>query len=139
MTNIVHIDISGCTSIEADVFMDCIIYVMQLKRFIMIPHHQFTEADLVSGISRLKTIKYLDMGKCPELAFSSVVWIILNLPCVEKINFDPKNPQGDVEDWRIVLINLRSVHFGHNVRVCMPYYANHWRVPLDEEEETTTE
>ena len=84
---------------------------------------------------RLEQVKYADLQGCCDLSFNTVYCILVELTDIRNINFDPKDSVADVSYWEMLLRTFTRVHFGHNVRCAMPFYANTWRIPNSDESE----
>ena len=128
LTHIQHIDISGCRYIDPGIFVDCLVFVNRLAKLQMNGCLQFKEVHFIRMLPLMGNLKYCDISGCTELSFDAAYWLLSHMKAILMINFDPKNPVEDVDYWEILLRTFTWVHFGHNVRVCMPHYGNDWRI-----------
>ena len=129
LTNISEINIAGCRFIDAELFGDTIVYCKVLCKLDMQSCNQFSESHFVRFLPKMQELQYLDLAKCCNIGFEAVLWIIQETTKLESINFDPNKPVDDMDMWKIMLTHFRRIHFGHNVRCCMPHYGNVWRIP----------
>ena len=139
LNTISEIDISGCRSIDANEFTDCVLYCKKLEKLTMTSCTQFSEGHFLQFLPRLTNLYLIDLARCQEIAFVGSFFIVQSIESIRYFNFEPKNPQEDVSDWELLLRNIRRVHFGHNVMVCMPHYGNHWRIEYESEEDVNEE
>ena len=129
LREIAEIDVSGCRSIDSDLFVDCIIFCENLKKIEMRSCWQFEENDFVKMLPKMRKLSYVDIAKCCKITSVSALYIAASMCQVLWLNFDPKDAKSNVSDWEILLRNFPEIHFGHNVRVHMPFYGNNWRIP----------
>ena len=90
---------------------------------------QFSELHFVQVANYLPHLRYLDIHSSTLISFDTALTIIVGLSSIMSINFDPKNAKLDVEYWKEMLRTFSNIHFGHNVRVSMPYYGNMLCIP----------
>ena len=137
LNHISEINVSGCCFLDADLFVDTIVYCEVLCKLDMANCGQFSAIHLIRMLPKLNNLKYLDFARCCEIGFHAIYWILEETTNLNMINFDPKNPVGDVDMWEQLLRHFKDVHFGHNIRCCMPHYANYWRIPYLSDENNT--
>ena len=129
MWNIRHLDVSGCTSIDPDLFSECVVSCKNLQELDMISCPQFNEMHLVKMSPNMQNVCYLDVQSCNEMSFDAIFSIIMEMQHLLCINFDPKNPVCDILYWELLLWHFKNIQFGHSVRCKMPHYGNWWRIP----------
>ena len=134
LTDISHLDFSGCRSIDGDLMADCLVFCQGLQKLEMANCRQFSEKHFSIMLPKLQSLKYADFASCAEISFTGAFWIISEMPNLLCINFDPLNATSDVFDWEVLLRHFTLVNFGHNVRCQMPFYANYWRISQQEED-----
>ena len=135
LNNITQLNINGCRFIDADLFVDCIILVQNLQKLEMTCCVQFNEMHFLRMLPKLPKLSYVDLAKSSEISIDVAVCIMTDMNNLMFINFDPKKAKEHVGFWESLLRVLKHVHFGHNVRVCMPHYGNYWHMPQGSDDE----
>ena len=134
LSNISEINVHGCQFIDPNLFVDTIVYCEFLCKLDMENCNQFSELNLVTFLPKMKELKSVNLARCCNLGFDSVLWIINETRKLELINFDPKDALKDVKMWELLLRHFLNIQFGHNVRCCMPHYGNEWRIPYSSDD-----
>ena len=136
LTNIQEIDVHGCRFLDPNLFVDRIVFVRNLKKLIMRSCTQFNEMHFIKMLLELLHLLYVDLASCQQISFDVALCLTSELPQLMFINFEPKNSKEDVCYWEMLLRTFNKVHFGHNVRVCMPHYGNIWRLPHSSDDDS---
>ena len=129
MKDIREIDISGCSAIPTLNFIDCIGACQNLKILKMKACMQFTELHLMQMLPQLKRLNYLCLEECQEISFPVAFWIVSSLPQLLNIDFEPKNREIELKDWKRFFHTFFRVQFGIAFRRILPNYGLYVRLP----------
>ena len=62
--NLQELDISGCNSIDPEMFIDCLVACKFLKKLVMVRCTQFTQHQVVKMVQNIRAVTYLDASEC---------------------------------------------------------------------------
>ena len=135
LRDIAELDISGCVSIPALDFIDCVVACSNLKLLNMRGCKQFADLHLMQMIPKLSNLGSLCLEECQEIGFPVAFWILSSLPNLFMIDFEPRNPEVEIKDWRRLFHTFFRVHFRVSFRHMFPNYGDYVRWDGDKEEE----
>ena len=83
--------ISGCTFIDAEEFVDCVINCRNLQKLEMIAFTQFDGMHIVTMSEHMPKLAYLDIEKSCLMTFDAVLTVVINMTNLLWLNFNPKD------------------------------------------------
>ena len=126
---ITEIDISGCSQITPDIFVDCIASCMHLIKFNLRGCTQFTEKMLQKMLTQLNFLKYVDCTFCEHVTFATAYNIVSALPHLLIINLEPRFPGPEINDWKRLIVTFNKVQFGVSIISMFHNYGMSFRTP----------
>ena len=118
-----ELDISGCTDIDATLFVDCIGACKDLKKLCMSSCKQFTQYHILKFVSTVPKLSYFEFANTSEISYCNALAILGNLHMLESINFDPMDIANNVQAFRNLMRIFRKVNFGVNIVKHYPLYG----------------
>ena len=112
ISNLIDLDVSGCTSINTQEFSEMVVACCNLERISLKGCIQFTQMSMLNIISRLPRLRSVDLEGCSEFHMQVAYWMISSLNNLEVINFEPANPVSDIVDWKRLFQKFVMVNFG---------------------------
>ena len=114
--NVINMDISGCDTLTANDFVDCIGFLRHLEIIRLDRCSQFTEYHFIKMFTQLKQLKIVSMLKCQQIPFTPMYTICCSLQNLQYIDFEPKNIKIEERDWKKLCSIFLNVTFGSNFR-----------------------
>ena len=121
------LDISACLNMDHSLFVDCINSCLNLNEFTMIGCNNFTVSQMVKMFTHLTKLQSVDCTQATPLMFCDAYTIISSLPALRIINFEPKNTDIELQDWKRLVAIFLNVQFGHSVMRIFPKYGQELR------------
>ena len=131
MTTLSKLDISGCTSIDSCLFIDCVQYCQQLQEISLRACTNFTDKQIVRILINLKHLEIVDCTNTVPMLFCNVYTIVCSLSNLRRINMEPRNEVFELTDWKKIVSTFLNVSFGHSIMRILPEYGRYLRVPYD--------
>ena len=122
-----HLDISGCTNIDATLFVDCIPQCKDLIQIEMVGCKQFSSSQMVRIMSNLPKLEWVDCTMASQIHFCDTYTIVCALICLRAINVEPNLSFSPIPDWHKLVSTFLSVQFGHSIMALLPDYGNNFR------------
>ena len=99
MSDIICVDISGCTHLDASEFVEGIVSCIQMEKLLMVGCSLFTEYNIVDICTSLPNLIHLDSRKCSGLQYANAHVILCNARNLKIFKVEMKYPQYEKKDW----------------------------------------
>ena len=110
--NIVHLDVSGCNTMNPADFVDCIQFVPRVQTVVMDSCNQFSQYHFVKLFAQIRNCENISLVQCQMLPFTPVYCILASLKCPKFLDFEAANIDGEKKDWRQLIAIFFKVKFG---------------------------
>ena len=67
--NLLELDISGCTDMDNNLFVDCVVFCKKMTHFRLTGCIQFTEQMLVKMLTNLEKLEFVDCSFCTPVVY----------------------------------------------------------------------
>ena len=115
------IDISGCTTVVPQDFIECIQICQRLINLNMSGCYQFHEYQMVRMLCELKTLQIVDITGTKKLLYVSAYRIVTSLLSLKHLSLDPKFPTEEGFNWRWLITDVKNrLRFGEDVMAYFP-------------------
>ena len=119
--NLKELDITGCISIDSELFTDCLPACTNLQKLLMKSCLQFSEYKIVKIATQVMTLEESDVANTSPLSFWNFYVICSTLQSLRTMDFTPKNI-SHLHEFKCTIGIFCNVHFGINIMRYFPFY-----------------
>ena len=105
--NLVQLDLSRCTTIVPEDFVDVIGFVKNLKVITLDGCIQFSQHHFVNIFKQISSVEHLSIVECQPLPFTAAYCICSFLKELKFFDFEADNINLEMKDWK----RLRAIFF----------------------------
>ena len=124
-TNLKHLDLSHCFTLEPTSLITNILKCLSLKTIKLVQCDQFSEEQLTNLLCGLPNIEYADCSGTQDISFCNALLIVCSLNKLRTINLEPKYLLLENKDWKRMVTTFHFITFGRSIMRMFPMYGKY--------------
>ena len=112
---LMHLDISGCSQFDADLFTASVVQCKRLKKIALVSCLQFSEVNLMVIFKALLMLEDIDCSGCSKIKLANARTTAEILQKLSRFMFEPKFPFTYHKEWDKFLNDWKYITFSPSV------------------------